>query len=351
MPFGTLSVSDLLASTQQTVAQVGEQDIFQAITALLAAHNNLMNEKLRDFVEVSTDTQRRYGGVDAMSFEELDEYGRADAQKVTAGDTVAFPLRRRGAALQWTRTWFEEHTPSELMAQVNAATDADAKMIDRDIKRALFTSTNSTFVDRLVNNVSLGVKALVNADSASIPVDPYGNTFNTATHTHYLANATLTEAAVISLLETVIEHFETGTPMLYINRAQEAGIRAMTTSFTAFVDERITVGSATAVADGAFPAMGLYNRPIGLFNGAEVWVKPWIPAGYLFVWVRGQDVPLVMRIRRAGAGGLELEYEDETHPLRARGIARKYGIGVWNRVNGAVLYAASGTYTVPTFTA
>lgn len=349
MPFGTLSVTDLLATNQQSVAEVGEQDIFQSINALFAAHNALLQQKLGDFVDVSTDVQRRYGGVDTMTFDELDEFGRADAQKVAAGDTVAFPLRRRGTALQWTRTWFEEHTAAELMAQVTASMDADARMVDRDIKRAIFTSTNSTFVDRLVNNVSLGVKALVNADSASIPPDPYGNTFNVATHTHYTAINGMTEASVVALVENVIEHFAAGSPQLYINRAQETAVRAFT-GFVAYLDARVVPGSAVTTAQGALSPMGLYDRPIGLFNGAEVWVKPWIPASYLFAWVRGQDVPLVMRIRRPGTGQLELEYDDETHPLRARGVARKYGIGVWSRINGAVLYIASGTYAVPVFT-
>jgi hypothetical protein len=348
MPFGTLSVSDLLATTQQSVAEVGEQDVFQALNAALVAHNALMEEKVSQLVETSQDRQRRYGGSAAMTMEDLDEFGRADAQKVSAGDTVGFPLRRKGVALQWTRTWLEEHTPAELAAQFTAAQDADAKAIDLEIRRAIFTPTNSTFVDRLVDDVSLAVKALVNADSASIPLDPNGNSFDSSTHTHYLGTASLTAANITSLIETVVEHFGTGQPMLYINRAQETAVRGFTSNFTAYLDARIVPGSAVTTAGGNLNQTQLYNRAIGIFDNAEVWVKPWIPSGYMFAWMMGVDKPLVMRYRRQNA--LVLEYEDEVHPLRAQGMGRKFGIGVWNRTNGAVLRTANATYAAPTLT-
>jgi hypothetical protein len=117
----------------------------------------------------------------------------------------------------------------------------------------------------------------------------------------------------------------------------------------------VTPATSAAAIVQQYDTTSLGDRLIGYFGGnyAEVHVKPWVPAGYLHAWIRGGPTPLVMRTRRAGSGNLELVYEDESHPLRARGWEREFGISVWNRTNGAILYidtGAAGAYVVPTIT-
>lgn len=347
MAYGTLSVLDTLASSQQTIAAFGEDNAFSAIAAMLAAHNAQVAEMTADLMETTTDRQRRYGGDDSMAMDEVDEYGTADAQKITAGVTVGFPLRLYSISLQWTRKYFENALGAEVAAQAIAARDADMKALQREMKRAIFKPTNATFVDRLVDNVSLAVKAFVNNDGAAVPVGPNGETF-AGTHNHYLGTASFVAANLTSLIETVVEHHNVGQVKVYINRAQEAAIRAFT-GFTAYLDARIIPGSATTSATSTLDNSNLYNRSIGLFGGAEIWVKPWMPAGYVFAFVDGGPRPLVYRQRRPGAG-FELDYEDEAHPLRAKGWSREFGIGVWRRTAGAVLDTVNASYTAPTIT-
>ncbi len=346
MVYGTLSVSDLLASTQQSVAQVGEQQVFQAIDDALRAHNAITQDMLGTLVEISADRQRRYGGPDAMQMDEIDEYGTPDAQKVTAGQTVAFPLRLYGLAVQWTRKYFQNHTAAELAAQFVAAQDADVKAIQREFKRAIFGPTNRTFTDRLIDNVDLAVKAFANADGAPLPVGPTGDTFVGATHTHYLATATLDAASLTALIDTVIEHHNIGMPVVYINKAQEATVRGLT-GFTAYLDARLLPATTANQARGTLDQMNPQNRAIGLFGAAEIWVKPWMPATYLFAWVMGGPRPLVMR-QRPNGGGLAVVADEEAHPLRARSIEREFGVGVWTRTNGAILFGGGATYVAPT---
>ncbi|MBK6317025.1 MAG: hypothetical protein IPF53_22740 [Blastocatellia bacterium] len=69
-----------------------------------------------------------------------------------------------------------------------------------------------------------------------------------------------------------------------------------------------------------------------------MWVKPWIPANYLFTYVEGSPAPLVLRTRSAGGGGLEIAAEDELHPLRARTLESEFGFGAWTRTNGPSLH-------------
>lgn len=347
MAYGTLSVADLLA-TQQSVAAIGEQDVFATLADDLAVHNARVTQMLAQLADTTTDRQRRYGGADAMTMEEIGEFGTPDAQKVTAGDTVGFPLRLAGISVMWTRKYLQNHTAAELAAQYTAIKAADIKRLERDLKRAIFTPTNSTFVDRLVDNVALAVKAFVNADGASIPLGPEGDSFDAATHTHYLGTAALTAADLTALVNTVVEHHNTGQVMIYLNKAQEAAVRALA-GFSAYLDARLLPANNVNQARGTLDMLNPTNRAIGIYGPAEVWVKPWVPANYIFSWVSNAPVPLVMRIRDAASAGLVIAADDEAHPLRAQTMEREYGIGVWNRTNGAVLYTGGGAYVAPTF--
>jgi hypothetical protein len=350
MAFGTLSVADLLAAgSTVSVVDFGLDRAFAAIDNSLAAHNRIMNELTADLVDRTTDRLRRYGGLDQMTMEQLDEYGTPRVQKVGAGATVGFPLKLFGIAYQWTRKWFQNHTPAELAAQATAAMEADTRVIVRDIKRAIFTATNSTFDDHLVDSVDLPVKALLNADSAPIPVGPNGETFTAASHTHYLGTGSFAAADLTSLIEHVAEHYGTGEIVVYINRAQETAIRGFT-GFYEYLDARLVGATdATRVVGRSLNMTQYYNRAIGLFAGAEIIVKPWVPASYLFAFNRAAPKPLAMRTR-PGAGGFEVSYDGEVHPLTARGFEREFGVSVWTRPNGAVLYTGNATYASPTIT-
>lgn len=353
MAYGTLSVLDTLAAQRVNIAAYGEDLVFQGLQQALEAHNRIMQEALDDLCEVTTDRQRRFGGPDVMQMDEVDEFGASDVQKVAAGVTVGFPLRLYQIPVGWTRKYMQNASVAELAAQFIAAQDADVRRVTASIKQAIFTPTNATFTDRLVDRVSLSLKALANADGAALPTGPNGETFNGATHTHYLAVATggtITVADLTSVIEAVLEHYANGRAMVYINRAQEAAVRGLT-GFVAYLDTRI-VGQTTAAQAPNLPLdpIQLYNRAIGIFDGAEIWVKPWIPSSYIFAFVAGQQAPLVYRQRDEVSGTLQLAYEDEDYPLRARALEREFGVAVWNRVNGAVLYTAANSYAAPTIT-
>jgi hypothetical protein len=354
MSFGTLSVSDLLAN-QATIAQIGEDNAFAAIDAALLAHNTLLREKTADLVEITSDVQRRYGGPDSMTMDDLDEYGTPDAQKVSAGVTLGFPLRKKGIALQWTRDYMEQNTAAELAAQFTSAQDADVRAVDLAIRNAIFGPTNYTWVDRFVNNaISLGVKAFVNADSAAIPLGPNGETFTASTHTHYTAVSSAgspTAAEYTALVTNVTEHYRTGSAYLYINQGQETAFRALS-GFTPYYDSRLNLATTTTYARGGLDMTNIYDRAIGIFSQAEVWVRPWCPSGYAFAFVSGGGLPkpLCLRERRTGTFGLRLVSDLELYPLRARALINEYGVGVWQRTQGAVLYTGGTSYSAPTLT-
>jgi hypothetical protein len=378
--YGTLTVSDSLQSLRiasGTVASFGEDRVWQAVNAAAVAHNRILADMLLPFVESTVKRLGRYGGVDSIEMEEVDEVGIAQPQKVTASEYQGLPIRAYAAALQWTRDYFKVATTEEFAANVTAIFTGDIRRIVREIKRAIFYASSYNFTDRMIDKAVLPVKALANADGFSLPVGPNAENFNAFTHTHYLAatvawnggaTAGQMTADVTALILTVVEHYDGGDAIVYANVAQEAAIRTMT-GFVPYVDSRIQQALTVNRSDTPLDIHSVYNRAIGVFYGAEVWIKPWVPSGYMFAYLSGKPKPLRMRMRGTGpegdqgkansimggqqgigSGDLELVYENEQYPLRARQWKREFGIAPWNRTNGAVLDCNHTSYTTPTIT-
>jgi hypothetical protein len=124
------------------------------------------------------------------------------------------------------------------------------------------------------------------------------------------------------------------------------------TGFQAYFDNRVTVARDITFGNAALNPIALYNRAIGILDGAEIWTKPFIPALYAFVYMKNGQKPLAMRERANGTSGLRIMADNEQFPLRANTMAREMGISVWNRSNGAILdmTTGGGTFTMPAIT-
>lgn len=351
--WGTLSLTDTLAYAYPNIREYGEARLADDFMRLLDAYNRIVREELETLAFFTTERIMGYAGNQTMTMTKVDEFGRVDAQKVQVTGNLGFPLRMSQISLQWTRKWFENHTPMELMEQFHAIRTADVLEIQSDLRTALFTPTNTTFADELVDNYSLGVKALANADSAPIPTGPNGESFDGSTHTHYLvctSPGTLAAADVTALVTAVAEHYNTGQVYIYINAAQETTIRGLT-GFTALTPVEIIPATTAASARMNLDTMQLYDRQIGFWGNqaARVWVKPWIPSGYLYAFIVGPQTRKVLAIRerRPGSSNLTLVADNEMFPLRAQTMDREYGVGVANRIGGACLDITNGSYTAP----
>lgn len=349
MPTGTHDINTLKAARFQSVAEFGVDTVNQILAADIAAHNLIVTELVGDLCEITTDRQRIYGTSANGDMQEVDEYGRAPSAKQTTGSTVGFPLKLFQYNLGWTSKWLQTRTPADAAEAVQHAQKAHLRVLTRDIKRAIFNATNYTHRDHLVDNVDLAVKRFVNADSAAIPDGPNGETFDAATHTHYNAAASLAAADLTALIEDVVEHGHGGKVIVAINRSNEAAVRALT-GFTAYIDPRLVMGTQANQPGEKLDITRLDNRAIGLFGAAEVWVKPWAIANYAVCYDAGAaQKPLAFRQRsQVALQGLRIAAEESLHPLTAQFMEAEFGVGVWTRTNGAVLYFASGTYSSPT---
>jgi hypothetical protein len=140
--------------------------------------------------------------------------------------------------------------------------------------------------------------------------------------------------------------------VVYINAADKAAVSGLAGFVAHPYGYAVPPGGGTTTyTNQALDIMNPYDRSIGFYDAAEIWVKPWVPSGYLLtVSLDGGPSPLVMRTRD-GFGSLQLIFEDESHPLRARSYEREFGVGVWQRTAAAVLYIDTGNgdaYVAPT---
>ena len=346
MATGSLTLNDLLAVEHQPAASYGLDKIEAVVNADLENHNLLVQDMLEGLCEITTDRQRAYGSSQAGDMVEVDEFARSQSQGHTPSSTVAFPMRKFQFTLGWTSTWFKTHTPADMARAVGAAKKAHLRRIQDQIKYAVYRSANYTFTDMLVDKLSLNVKRFLNADGINIPDGPNGETFNGSTHTHYTAAASLAVANITATIDNVVEHGNGGMVKLAINRANETAIRSLS-GFTPYVDPRLTLGAGNP--EQQVDITRIDNRAIGILGAAEVWVKPWNPASYVFAYDEAaEDKPLGFRQRDAETlQGLLVAAALDTHPMYAQYMEAEFGVGVNNRSNGAVHYFAGGTYADP----
>ena len=360
MAFGTLSIFDTIggrrAAANDYIGLYDPNTLYQQLQIFLDAHNKLMDDMTVDLIEPTTERFLTWGSNDEATMQDGDEFSRPDVQKVTVNPTMmAFPLRIKQAAYGVTKLFMETKTIGDLEQVVTAVTDADVRDRLATIRATLFNPVNNlTYKDRFVDNITLPLRALLNADGTYIKPDPWGNTFNVNTHTHYLAVATANTPLATelqALISTVVEHYMTGSVRVYIDRGSETTVRAFT-GFNPYWDARITPSVNQNNALGVpLDVLNIYNRPIGIFGQAEIWVKPWVPSGYWFCFNTAAPKPLRMRTRpTAGVnrGNLRIAAQVEAYPLMATYMEREYGIGVYERSNGACLDTThSGTYQAP----
>lgn len=353
---GAYDISSLLAARNQTMKEIGEEAVSRALQADLDAHNMLVLDMVRDLCEFSTDAVRVWGGNSKSNMFEVDEYGAAPSQKNIPGYNVGFPMRLFQHPVNFTKKFLLTAPVSEIaQAQVNAEI-AHKRQIELEVQKAVFKSSNFTFTDRLVDNVSLSVKRFLNKDSQPIPNGAAGQAFTASTHTHYQSTGTAAWADFNNLISNVAEHGHSAGIKLCINRANKDAYVALwnttNTRYTPVMPAQLINPMMVSSAGVGVPSIPLElgtidNKLVGLLNdGTEVWIKSWIPENYAFVYA-SRDVrkPLVYRQRNVTSlQGLRLAAEFDEHPLLTRFYEAEFGVGVWERSNGAVLYTGNDTW-------
>lgn len=349
MKTGTFDISALLAANNTLVGTgpFTEDAIAATIAADNAAYSQVVDELLADLVEVTTDRIRPVGSSIGGSAMEVDEHGQGPTQRDVPGYFLGIPLKRIQFPVGWTTQWLKNATPADVAIRNGAAQGAHLRRARYELQKAIFTPTNYTFLDHLVDKASLSVKAFINADSTAIANGPNGETFDGTTHTHYDAIAALTAASLTALIADVVEHRNGARVRVYFNVADVATVSALT-GFVPLQVPYVTLNTAANQAENRLDITKADNRQIGWFGAAEIWTKPWVPAFYAVAAdVDAPQKPLLKRVERNDRG-MHIAAEIESHPLHANFSEWFYGFGAYNRTSMAVLKFNNASYSVPT---
>lgn len=352
---GTHDISALRELRFQSVLSYGLDNLAVALQRDMDIHNAMVQDMIGTLAFPTTERGMVYGvGVNGEMIER-DEYTRAPTQRAQVGAAVDFPLRSFQRAIGWTADFFRRATVADMAEAQVAQQRAHLNALHRGVARALFRATNYTAYDYTRDNYELKVKALLNGDGAPIPGGPTGESFDPATHSHYLGiaanpNAEQLDAALHALLTHVIEHGHGEGLKLIISRTNEQQVRA-TPSFYAYTDPRVAIAITDTAARGTLDITRVDNRAIGIFGPAEVWVRSWAVTNYfLATAVAGPptDRPLAFRQHpEPEMQGLRLRAQNLAFPLYAEYVEADFGFGAYNRTNGAVLHVGNTTYQEP----
>lgn len=358
---GTHTIADLAANrfASELVYPSNIDAMNEAIQRDLDVHNQRVQEITSVFVERSTERSTVYGTNASLEFHQADEFTRGPTQKPRVGGKVDFPLDKFQLAVGWTADYLKRATVQDMARTTIAVRQADLRNISNQIRNAFFGPTNYTWVDRLRDNNSLAVKRLVNADSAAIPNGPNGESFDGATHTHYLASDWSGDYAdeeqiaedLEALVHTVVEHGHAEGLTIFINIAQDSAVRSAPGFSPLLVPNVIAPPGGTQMyGQGTLDTSRVDNRRIGFFNGFPVETRSWVPAGYILATATSDpQKPLRMRVSEIPSeNGLHVAGTIITHPLQAQYMENFFGIGVKTRTNGAVLYTGGEVYVAPT---
>ncbi len=346
---GAHTIEDLLDVEHQSVADFGRNTVEEVIQTDLENHRQLTEEMVSEIAEVTQDRQRIYGASGNTEMEEVDEFGEGTTQEDHESGEVAFPLRKFLHNVGWSDDYEVNATPADMAQATLNAEKADVTKIRSRMQAALFLSSNYVYVDHLIDRVTLDVKRLVNADGDPIPPGPNGQTFDGSTHTHYNAESGLSNGGLNDSVDDLMHHGHTNDVKMYINQGDETTVKGLD-DFKEYVDARLTLrDDQNQPRQQQSPNRPLNNRAIGIFRSAEVWIKPWVPPGYIFVTDIGADeAPLCFRQHQSpGLRGLRLAAQIRDYPLNTDKMEHYFGVGVWNRTNGVVHYHDNGSYEDP----
>jgi hypothetical protein len=336
---GTFDIGSLQAATNVSAVEFGFDNIAEIIAADNANFTTVFEQQLADLAVTSKDRLRTVGNSLGGNAMEVGEYGQGPTQKDVPGYFVGFPLKRITFPIGWTAQWLKNAKAADLAVRNGIAQGAHLRRARYEIQKAIFTPTNYTFIDHLVDKASLPVKALINADSTAMANGPNGETFDGSTHTHYDAIAALTPAAATALINDVVEHRNGAVVRVYINVA-DAGTWSALTGFVPLQVPYVSLNTAANQATERLDITKADNRQIGWFGAAEVWTKPWIPANYaVAIDIAAPQKPLVRRVEETD-NGIHIAGAIQSHPL--------YGFGIWNRLAICVLRFNNASYATPT---
>lgn len=345
---GTYNLTDLEGISNVNVIQFGLDNTLDAITGEYEAHNAVLQLALNEFVVRTIDPESAWGGGSQGDFQEVGDFGTGATQKATTPDRIGTPLNKYAFPVAWTQDYLYETTPAALAAIAKNVMTRDVVRYRVEMARAMFKPTNYVKMDRYGTQLAITIKPFVNADGATIPMGPNGQVFDGATHTHYMASATLTTTIADAAIQNLLEHGHGAGVRILVNQANVAAWTVLT-GWTTILPATIIAPNNVQIGQGALDIGRVSDRLEGYYRGYPVYSRTYVPAGYFFVHAVG-DNRKSMRLRvprQTQLQGLRLESSEKVHPIYVQHHENRYGFSANERTNGVAVFTAGGAYVEP----
>lgn len=345
------SLNDLLSQRFTSVGSFGFDKISEAVQAHLDWLNGQVNDQLSLLAESTEDSRRVLGGNAAFEMKEVDEYGQARTQAPTSGIEIGFPLRKFEVATGWTNEYIRRASVSDVAQRLVGMQNAYLERLSQELKFAVFSNQNYSFVDKLGDGTTLAVKAFLNADGSEVPDAPDGTTFLTS-HNHYkgYASGAFATADVDALITNVEEHGHSKGVTLFIPAGMVATLVALSGTKFVKMQSSLLVAASDSVSTVARinPEEDTANTTVGVWDGRiMVATRSWMPAGYIACVATGSaNKPLVRREDKFIKGLAALpEYGNPV--ITAKSMNAYCGFGAFDRSAVAILDTANASYNEP----
>lgn len=345
---GASTIQDLIAVETISSIEYGINTIEEVLRNDLAAWNAVVGDALSMLAVDTTERLERHGASAEGDMLRADEFSAGLTLRQQGGSDVAYPLYKFLRNVGWTLDSLKVATPADLARAQLGVQKAHQRAIYTELRRAFYKPTNFSVADDLIDGQTLNVKRLYNADSDPIPDGPYGETFDGATHDHYNANATLTEAALDAAITDVLEHRQGASVQIVTVTSNIANFEALT-NYESLRGVQIVPAEDSDRPIQRFDATQNDNKVVGIYKGSwPVWVKPWGLANYALILDANGERPLKRRQRQQAAlRGLRMKSTSQLEPLIVDFFEAEFGFGVWDRSAAAVLQFNNGTYQDP----
>lgn len=353
MAWGFIDIAYLFA---EKVTSAVVPVIHDAIRVSYEQHNRVVDEMLRELVEVGTAPEVGFSQPSNSELQMLDNRGNPKPRAPGGYYNVGFPLRAAGDAFGMDEVVEAKATVEDMNRFTWEMTIADKKWLKRHMLAALFTDVGFTWYDEQLKR-NLAVKGLANAD-AVVYAKKSGDA---GTANHYLAqNATIGNANnPFSTIYSALNSYpgNEGPYVMYVPSASVSAVEGLT-DFKEPRDVQIIYGADLTMLQQQVnpemifnsPDIGFGDRAIGYVNGIHVVEMESMPTNYHVTLAMGAaKKPVFMRQHEeASLQGLRWTYFTPDGNLKEYRVKRFAGMGVQNRTAAHVLYTGGASYAIPT---
>lgn len=308
----------------------------------------------------------------AGNFEEASEFGVPRAYRTEVDSfSMGFGFKWYDLANRFTWQFLADSSAAQVRNVENIALEADSRLVFQKVMRQLFRNTTDS---ASIRGNAYNVFGFYNGDSDPDQVPPSykTNTFTTG-HNHFLVSGAATiDALDLQEAKTHLEHhgyeringYQT---VLMVNKQEANAIRlfrsqvngGLTGALYDFIPSQGQPGiiiplDLQVIGNGQVPNTLRGLNVIGSYGDILIVEEPYIPAGYVVMFVTGgrDNLQNPIGFRQHSSPGLRgmrlIKGRNADYPLMDAYFVRGFGTGVRHRGAGVVMQIkASGTYAPP----